>query len=354
MKKNANQMLNTFLFLQKDSEQSFLGPGSEKRWYSISADSPQGAWDKMAEKMMVTLAESGHPVFRATSPLSRGTLKSKCGGKLSIHYCADQETITTVFRIITSVNQLSLYGAVAETCEEYEYYHDRTGRPVVRGQSSSSFVPRVIKTNMPLNDNDPALKEFLLQRYGERIEKLSQQDKLSKFCTDAGFLTVVEVVPYFMTKYTEEFSQFTDSVECREYTLPRDEDSSEPKGWIRGNTKIGPVLEVTTCCLQGKYGVQIRIKSLNKDNSHSWVRISHLEQQGPRRQRVGNLRNAVRRIELKLNAGDFASRSMAKAKQKKNEILPAHPQELYLLVRGFGLMLNQENIRSQIMQCRRN
>ena len=26
-----------------------------------------------------------------------------------------------------------------------------------------------------------------------------------------------------MTKDTEEFSQFTDSVACREYTLPRDE-----------------------------------------------------------------------------------------------------------------------------------
>ena len=36
-----------------------------------------------------------------------------------------------------------------------------------------------------------------MQRYGERIEKLSQQDKLSKFCTDAGFLTVVEVGQYF-------------------------------------------------------------------------------------------------------------------------------------------------------------
>ena len=46
-------------------------------------------WDKVAEKMMVTLAESGHPVFRATSPLSRGQIKSKGGGKLSIHYCAD-------------------------------------------------------------------------------------------------------------------------------------------------------------------------------------------------------------------------------------------------------------------------
>ena len=58
---------------------------------------------------------------------------------------------------------------------------------------------------------------------------------------------------------------------CPEYTLPRD----DPKGWIRGNTKIGPVLEVTTSYLQGKYGVEIRIESMNKDNSHSWVRISH-------------------------------------------------------------------------------
>ena len=35
------------------------------------------------------------------------------------------------------------------------------------------------------------------------------------------------------------------------------------------------MLEVTTSYLQGKYGVEIRIESVNKDNSHSWVRISH-------------------------------------------------------------------------------
>ena len=57
---------------------------------SVSEDRPQGEWDKMAEKMMLTLAESGHPVFRATSPLSRSQLKSKGGGKLS---GADLETI---------------------------------------------------------------------------------------------------------------------------------------------------------------------------------------------------------------------------------------------------------------------
>ena len=125
---------------------SFLGPGSEKKWYSVSEDSPQGEWDKTAEKMIFTFAESGHPVFRATSPLSRGVLKSKGGGKLSIHHCADFSTIETVFPTITSVNQLSLYGAVAEMCEEHESCHDRTGRPVVRGQSSPSFEPSVIKT----------------------------------------------------------------------------------------------------------------------------------------------------------------------------------------------------------------
>ena len=112
----------------------------------------------------------------------------------------------------------------------------------MEGQSNPLFVPSVIKTNIPLTD-DPAQEEDLLRKQRERIEKLSQQDRVSKICTDAGFLTTVEVRQYVMTKDTEEFSQFTDSVACCEYTLPRDESSSEPKGWIRGNTKIGPVLE---------------------------------------------------------------------------------------------------------------
>ena len=60
------------------------------------------------------------------------------------------------------------------------------------GQSNPLFVSSVMKTHIPLTD-DPAHQEFLLQRYGERIEKLSQQDRVSKCCIDAGFLTTVEV-----------------------------------------------------------------------------------------------------------------------------------------------------------------
>ena len=113
--------------------------------------------------------------------------------------------------------------------EEYEAFQDRTERPAVGGQSSSSVVPSVIKTEVPLDCDELARKDLLLQQYEGQIEKLSQQDKLSKFCMDAGFLNVVEIGQYFMTKYTAEFSQFTDAVTWRQYTLPRDEDLSEPQ-----------------------------------------------------------------------------------------------------------------------------
>ena len=80
---------------------SFLGPGSEKTWYSTHEYNPQGEWDRVAEQMMITFAESRHPIFRSTSPLSRGVLKSKGGGKLSIHFCADGDA--QLFLLISSV-----------------------------------------------------------------------------------------------------------------------------------------------------------------------------------------------------------------------------------------------------------
>ena len=77
-----------------------------------------------------------------------------------------------------------------------------------------------------------------------------------------------------MTQDIGDLTQFH-AMPCREYTLPREDGSSQPRGWIQGNTKFGPMLEVTTSCLHGKYGVEIRIWSLNGDNAHSWVKNSH-------------------------------------------------------------------------------
>ena len=87
-------------------------------------------------------------------------------------------------------------------------------------------------------------------------------------------MRVVEVGQYFITKDTGDFRKFR-SVACREYTVPRDDPASQSKGWIQGNMRIGPVLEVTTSFQNGKHGIEIRIWSVGQDNSQSWVRISH-------------------------------------------------------------------------------
>ena len=177
---------------------SFIGPGSEKKWYSGEENSPQGAWGHIADEMLLELAESGHPIFRATTPLSRGILKSKGHGKLSIHFTADYPTIETIFRIIISANQLSIYGAMATICEEFEAHQDRSGEPdVLMGQS---IVLGEIKAEVPLQNDIPSHQNLLLQRYEERIKLFSQENNVSKSCMDAGFIHVVESGTIFHDK----------------------------------------------------------------------------------------------------------------------------------------------------------
>ena len=171
-------------------QRSFIGPGSEKKWYS-SENSPQGAWDNIAEQILLEFAESGHPTFLATTPLPRGILKSKGRGKLSVHFAADVDTIDTIYRIILSVNQLSVYGAVAAVCEEFESHQDRSGEPdVLMGQS---IVLGEVKAETPVHDEDPRNDQIIWQRYIQQVESHSPENKVSKFCEGAGFRRVVEV-----------------------------------------------------------------------------------------------------------------------------------------------------------------
>ena len=138
-----------------------------------------------------------------------------------------------------------------------------------------------------------------------------------------------------MTKDTGDFRQFR-SVACREYTLRRDDPASQAKGWIQGNMRIGPVLEVTTSCQYGKHGIEIRIWSVLQDNSQSWVRISY----GTNKYVVDSNHNNT---EAPANPHEeqpsqtsikvIAARSKAKAKPQKREpvdvpsIIPMHERK---------------------------
>ena len=139
----------------------------------------------------------------------------------------------------------------------------------------------------------------------------------------------------FMTKDTGE--QFY-AMACREYTLPRDDGSSQPRGWIQGNSRIGPVLEVTTSCLYGKHGVEIRIWSLSEDNTHSLVGIYH----GSNKFVMDSNNNDTEVPEdqpeeqaLQLNVKDFAYRSKAKAKPQRREPAGYSPSIIPMKVRNW-------------------
>ena len=109
------------------------------------------------------------------------------------------------------------------------------------------------------------------------------------------------------------------------------------------------MLEVTTSYLQGKHGVEIRIESVNKDNSHSWVRISHGlnklvtdlidKEYDVNEQETSETKTEV--FALKTDELAFASRSKAKAKPRRPSTT-CHLQELYQIVKEYGLILNQE------------
>ena len=81
---------------------------------------------------------------------------------MSIHFCAEPETIDTIYRIILSVNQLSVYGAVAAICEEFVGQPDNTGQPVVlEGQS---IVLGEVEAEAPAQE-EPQNSNVALQKY---------------------------------------------------------------------------------------------------------------------------------------------------------------------------------------------
>ena len=64
------------------------------------------------------------------------------------------DTIETVFRTLISVNQLSIYGAVSDLCEEYSTCQTSTVRPALAEQSDPLFAP----ANLLIMTPGPSIK----------------------------------------------------------------------------------------------------------------------------------------------------------------------------------------------------
>ena len=68
--------------------------------------------------MMLALAERIHPMFRASSALERGELRSEGGSKKTNHFNGSEPNVELILRAIIYANQLSVNGTVADLCRE--------------------------------------------------------------------------------------------------------------------------------------------------------------------------------------------------------------------------------------------
>ena len=99
---------------------SYLGPGCEKKRYGTHVNKPNGERTGLPRTRLLISLKSGILFFQTTSPVERGEFfkKSKGSEKKSIHFNRSDETVELILRTVISVNQLSIYGAVANLCEE--------------------------------------------------------------------------------------------------------------------------------------------------------------------------------------------------------------------------------------------
>ena len=110
-------------------------------------------------------------------------------------------------------------------------------------------IPTEFPTANNISQTDADVQGNLFREYEQKVAELLEDQKLTKLCFEACFLKDIGEGQFFITHDEERPDEMKTS--CREYTSPRSEETSRVRGWIRGNTKIGPVLDVKVCFHQG-------------------------------------------------------------------------------------------------------
>ena len=163
---------------------TFFGPGSEDKWHGSSTYAQKGEWDSTADNMVQQFKETGHLVFKGISGLSRGILKQK-EGQSTIHFNGATNT-ELLFQTIHSVNQLSIYGAVANWCHQFGLTEEGKGRAYfsVDNKMLTSLQPKEVQLLVSLPTMAPGnrMRQNVLS-----FEALTSKIQLSQLCEKAYF-----------------------------------------------------------------------------------------------------------------------------------------------------------------------
>ena len=216
--------------------------------------------------------ETGHPVFKSISALSRGILKRK-RDRCTIHFNADSSNTGLLFRTIHPANQLSIYGAVSSWCEEFA---QRT--PIQKESISEKFAaeeneqlqknvkPREVNSLVQTPRIDNRASGNRLRECLQRFETLENAIQFTRVCEDTTIARRVSIGMCYKTipDVDEGFGDRTPA--CREWTLLRADSDSTIYAGIPGQTLIGAVFQVHILQFLGINGIEIQLPSLTTKN----------------------------------------------------------------------------------------
>ena len=164
---------------------SSLGPGSEKKWCETHTYKPNGKWDRVAEDMIINLSESGHPVFREPSALERGVLRSKGKRELYTYFRGDEDT-AEVLRTSIPVHELSIYGAVADMCDELACRisdcSERTRKLGAQKNTETMVTPTELSTTNKTPRTNEAVQGDMLHDCERKFANLPDHLQLITLC----------------------------------------------------------------------------------------------------------------------------------------------------------------------------
>ena len=158
---------------------SFLGLGSEKKWYGTHTYKPNGKLDRVAEDIMLNFSESGHPVFRGSSALERGNLKKQ----------RKREIVYTFLWW----RRHSRIGSSHKHFRQSTQYLRSSRRSMQRTRSrfkKSNWPTELSTTNKTPRTND-TVQGNLLHDYEQKFAILPDHLRLIKLCSNVGITKTV-------------------------------------------------------------------------------------------------------------------------------------------------------------------
>ena len=159
----------------------------------------QGTGTTPLKIMMEEFAENGHPVFRCSSPLTRGTLKSKGDGKNLIHHNANADSAELLLETVTALSPLSISGAVAKWYNSRDLPETTKSQEKDKKSRSATRASNIAHEACYARFNGLSTRN-LPRMCHERLKYLQETEKLAIVCQDAGFTIIVQKGQFFVTR----------------------------------------------------------------------------------------------------------------------------------------------------------